>query len=245
MPMENESSGTVGTAGAIREHPVLDLGELSERALAGALQAFEHLAAGDSLEVAVRLQPGSLFFELQNRYGCHFYWWPLERGPFVWRVMLAKAAKHTQWTVASVMGADHYRLHQLWREFECAVDLCQIDAVHDRLSELSLGLSRYIDIEEAVLFPLIEAQTGMGGGLTAAMRLEHREIERAIVQLNRLHLKKDCATIVQIFDKPVEPMAIFRNHYRKEEAVLYPLMDRTFNHAEETELLSLIQAFDM
>jgi len=246
MPTKKESSGKVGTAGAIHKRPVLDLGGLSERERARALRAFERLAPADSLEVAVHQQPGPLFFELQNHYGRHFYWWPLERGPLVWRVMLSKPAHGAQPTVASVMGADHYRLHELWRELEFAVELCQIDAVHRRLGELSLGLRRYIDLEEAVLFPLLEAQTGMNGdGAIGAMRSEHREIERLVDQLDKLRFTRDCATILQTFDQPVEPMALFRSHQRKEEAVLYPLMDRVFSHAEETELLSLIQAFEI
>lgn len=246
MRKKKESSGKVGAAGAIRERPVLDLGELSERERARALQAFGRLAPGDSLEVAVRRQPGPLFFELQNHCGRDFYWWPLERGPLVWRVMLSKPAHRAQPTVASVMSADHYRLHELWREFESASELCQIDAVHHRLGELSLGLRRYIDIEEAVLFPLLEAQTGIDGdGAIGAMRSEHREIERVVDQLDKLRLTRDCATILQAFDQPVEPMALFRSHYRKEEAVLYPLMDMVFSHAEERELLSLIQAFEI
>lgn len=246
MPTKKESSGTGGTARAIRERPILDLGELSERERGRAVQAFERLAPGDCLEVAARRQPGPLFFELQNHYGPGFYWWPLERGPLVWRVMLSKPAHGAQPTVASIMGADHYRLHELWRQFELAVELCQIDAVHRRLGELSLGLRRYIDIEEAVLFPLLEAQTGIDGdGAIGAMRSEHREIEHVVDQLDKLRLKRDCATILQIFDQPIEPMALFRSHYRKEEAVLYPLMDIVFSHAEERELLSLIQAFEI
>ena len=52
------------------------------------------------------------------------------------------------------------------------------------------------------------------------MRSEHREIERVVDQLDKLRLTRDCATILQAFDQPVEPMALFRSHYRKEEAVL-------------------------
>jgi hypothetical protein len=40
-------------------------------------------------------------------------------------------------------------------------------------------------------------------------------------------------------------MALFPSRYLKEEAVLYPFMDRVFSHAEERELLSLIQAFEI
>jgi iron-sulfur cluster repair protein YtfE (RIC family) len=157
-----------------------------------------------------------------------------------------QACAGAQRTVASVMGADQHRLHELWREFEFAVGLCQIDTVHRRLGELSLGLRRYIDIEEAVLFPLLEAQMEMdGGGPTAAMRSEHREIERVVDQLDKLRLTRNCVTILQTFDQPVEPMALFQSHYCKEEAVLYPFIDKVFSHAEQRELLSLIQAFEI
>jgi len=62
---------------------------------------------------------------------------------------------------------------------------------------LSLGLRRYLDIEETVLFPLLEAQTGTDDdGLTAVMRSEHREIERVVYQLGELRLARGCATIL-------------------------------------------------
>ena len=97
-----------------------------------------------------------------------------------------------------------------------------------------------------MLFPLLEAQTAMDGyGPTAAMRSEHREIKRLVDQLDKLRLTRDCAKILQTFDQPVEPMALFRSHYLKEEAILYPFMDTVFSHAEETQLLSLIQAFEI
>lgn len=247
MSRNKESSGVVGAAGAIRKPAVLDLGELSERENALALHAFECLAPGDSLELAARRPLGSLFFPLQNQYGRDFHWWPLERGPLVWRATLSKLAHEANPTIATAMAADHCRLLELWREFEAAVELCYIDVAHCRLGELSLGLRRYIDIEEAVLFPLLEAQTGMSGdsGAIGAMRSEHRKLGRVAEQLDRLRLTRDCATILQIFDQPIEPMALFRSHCRKEEAVLYPLLDLVFGRAEESELLSLIQAFEV
>ena len=84
-----------------------------------------------------------------------------------------------------------------------------------------------------------------GDGSTAAMRSEHRGIERVADQLDKLRLMRDRATIPPAYDQPVEPMALFRSRHRKEEAVLYPLMGRVFRHAETTELLSLIQAFEI
>src|SRR5689334_9811285 len=42
-----------------------------------------------------------------------------------------------------------------------------------------LGSRRYVDIEEALLFSLLEAQTGVRGG-TTTMHAEHKQIERAL-----------------------------------------------------------------
>ncbi|MGC1678462.1 MAG: hemerythrin domain-containing protein [Candidatus Binataceae bacterium] len=246
MLQEKTSSRSVSIENMIREYPVIDLGTLSGCERVQALETFEGIAAGGSFEISARRRLTLLFCELRDRFGAGFYWWPLERGPLVWRVMLAKPAQGAQPTVATVMSADHHRLHKLWCEFESAVELCQIETVHRRLSELSLGLRRYIDIEEVVLFPLLEAQTRRDdGNLTAAMRSQHREIAHLLDQFDKLRLTKDCASILQAFDQPVEPMAIFRNHYRNEEAVLYPLMEKVFSPVEERELLSLIQAFEI
>lgn len=142
------------------------------------------------------------------------------------------------------MGADHLRLCGLWGQLERAAELCQIDRVHRRSAELSLGLRRYIDIEEAVLFPLLEAQTQMSAvSATAPMRAEHGGIERILNELHKLRTTTDCAALLETFDRPVEPMTLFERRCRKKEATLYPLMDIVFNPAEERALLSFLQEF--
>ncbi len=62
---------------------------------------------------------------------------------------------------------------------------------------------------------------------TVTMRSEHREIERMVEQLDEHRLMRDCATILQSFDQLVEPMALFRSHSCKEEAILYTFMDKS------------------
>jgi hypothetical protein len=58
------------------------------------------------------------------------------------------------------------------------------------------------------------------------LALLFREIAHLLDQLDKLRLTTDCGPVLQIFDQAVEPIADFRNHYRKEEAVLYPLMEK-------------------
>jgi iron-sulfur cluster repair protein YtfE (RIC family) len=73
--------------------------------------------------------------------------------------------------------------------------------------------------ENERLFPALEARIGPGGP-TAVMRAEHAEIEGTLLSL-------------QTVDDPAElrrglrhVIAVARDHFRKEEVVLFPLADR-------------------
>jgi uncharacterized protein (DUF2249 family) len=188
MIHHGKQSFTAGGAVPTRhECRVLNLSDLSDQERARALEVFERLLPGDSLEIVAKQRPGRFVTELHARYGTRFYWWPLERGPLAWRATLAKPALDAPATVAAVMGADHLRLCRLWGQLERAAELCQIARVHRRSAELSLGLRRYVDIEEAVLFPLLEAQSQMSAAYaTAPMRAEHGRIERILDELQKL-----------------------------------------------------------
>ena len=235
-----------GAAPMSHERRVLTLDSLSGQGRTRALEAFERLLPGDSLEIVATQRLGQFFAELQADHGTRFYSWPLERGPLVWRAILAKPALDAPATVAAVMAADHLRLCGLWGQLERAAKLCQIDRVHRRSAELSLGLRRYIDIEEAVLFPLLEAQTQMSAAsATRPMRAEHAGIELILEKLQKLRTTTDCTAILETLDRPVEPMTLFERHCRKEEAALYLLMDIVFDPAEEHALLSLLQEFEI
>jgi uncharacterized protein (DUF2249 family) len=227
-------------------HLVLDLGRLFHDERERALDAFARLSPGNSLEIVTEHPAGKLIADLQVRYGSRFYWWPLERGPRAWRAILAKPALDAPATVATAMAADHMRLQQLWARFEHAAGLCRINSVHRYTAELALGLRRYIDIEEAVLFPLLEAQTQTSiAVITERMRKEHRSIRDIADQFDNLRLVIDCAVIRQAFDHSVEPSALLEQHCRREEATLYSLMSTIMNPAEERELMSLFQEFEI
>ena len=246
MRKQKQSFAMRATETTSTQDRVIELSDFSESERSRALQAFGLLPPGDAVEIVTHRRPGRLFAELHGRYGVGFYWWSLERGPSVWRTMLAKPELDAPKTVAEAMRADHQRLDQLWSELEAAVDFCQIDGVQRRLSELSLGLRRYIDIEEGIIFAVLDGQTGADGARhTAPMRLEHREIKNALDHFSMLCSPGNCAAILQAFDHPIDPIRLFRSHCREEEACLYPFMREVFDSAENRELLLLIQAFEI
>lgn len=55
-------------------------------------QLFEHLPAGNSLQLITDHDPRPLRFQLEARHGSRCEWRYLEQGPDVWRVRLRRAA---------------------------------------------------------------------------------------------------------------------------------------------------------
>ena len=61
-----------------------------------------------------------------------------------------------------------------------------------------------------MLFPLLEAQTQMrAANVTAPMRAEHLRIQPILGELYKLRATTYCAAILEMFDRPVEPMTLF------------------------------------
>jgi hypothetical protein len=97
---------------------------------------------------------------------------------------------------------------------------------------------------EVLLFPLLEAQTGAHRA-TTRMRSEHRQIERALDRFDERRRITDRATILQSHEQEVQMRELFESHCHKEEATLYPAMDIAFNPKEKSNLLPVIQAFEI
>ena len=57
------------------------------------LQLFEHLAAGDALQLIVDHDPKPLRYQLEAKHGSRCLWIYLEEGPDVWRVRLQQAPR--------------------------------------------------------------------------------------------------------------------------------------------------------
>jgi hemerythrin-like domain-containing protein len=109
-----------------------------------------------------------------------------------------------------------------------------------------VGLRRYIEFEEALLFPVLEGQTQMtAASFTGPMRTEHREIGRIIDELDKRHTTNHCPTMLEMFDRSAAAMTLFQRHCRREEATIYPFVEMVFSPAEERELLSLLQEFEI
>lgn len=78
--------------------------------------------------------------------------------------------------------------------------------------------------EETLLFPAFEAATGMAGGPTQMMRMEHAQMRDLIEQMQAALT----AQAGDAFSGAAETLLVFmQQHNMKEENILYPMCDRT------------------
>lgn len=123
---------------------------------------------------------------------------------------------------------DHARLDGLFRSFqECKRS--DVPKAMELFAEFRNGLRRHIIWEEEILFPLFESKTGMAhAGPTHVMRMEHRQIEKHLDAIDRMLESGERNT-----DEEEQALLLLLGmHNQKEEAVLYPAIDRSVTDQE-------------
>jgi len=118
------------------------------------------------------------------------------------------------------------------------------EAAHDgrwpqccvELARFAEDIERHFSGEEELLFPAFEAVTGMSGGPTQVMRLEHRQMRELIAQMQAAVGRQDG----EGFAGAAETLLVLmQQHNLKEENILYPMCDRALGAGE---LASALQA---
>ena len=143
------------------------------------METFAGLGPGESFVLVNDHEPRPLLYQFQIEHDGEFEWWPLERGPGAWRVMIEKRENQDpNRTVTDYLQTDHRRLDGILERFQEEVNENKWAEASRDFREFSLGLKRHINAEEEILFPLFEEKTGMhDAGPTAVMRMEHKDIK--------------------------------------------------------------------
>ncbi|MBA3902225.1 MAG: hemerythrin [Rhodocyclaceae bacterium] len=84
-------------------------------------------------------------------------------------------------------------------------------------------LLAHFGVEEEVLFPAFEQQTGMAGGPTQVMRGEHAQMRELLRQMDEALAQKNADG----FGGAAETLLVMmQQHNMKEENILYPMCDQ-------------------
>ena len=144
-------------------------------------------------------------------------------------------------TVTECLTADHRRLDAIVPEVESAAKAGRLEDAASAFARFAEGLDRHIRAEEELLFPAFEEATGLAGGPTQVMRIEHVELRRRMTEISSALGAGDASAALRGLHGLT---ALLSEHNLKEESILYPMTDRAVPQASElaARVRSIVEA---
>lgn len=127
--------------------------------------------------------------------------------------------------LAEHFTTDHRRCDERWAEVEAAVAAGDASSAAAAWQRFERGMRHHFSMEEDVLFPAFEAQTGLhDAGPTVVMRSEHVQMRGVLDQMAAAAERGDYRELV---DQGDALLMLIQQHNAKEEGMLYPMAERT------------------
>lgn len=120
------------------------------------------------------------------------------------------------------MTADHRACDEAWSTVEELAGAEDALGAGRAFAAFERALRRHLDMEEHVLFPAFEAATGMRGGPTAVMRMEHDQMRGVLDQMGQALGNQDLGALLDAGDTL---LMLIQQHNVKEEGMLYPMIE--------------------
>jgi iron-sulfur cluster repair protein YtfE (RIC family) len=140
--------------------------------------------------------------------------------------------------VAGALDGEHAHLARLFQDACDAREQGRLMEAWAGLGEFRRELLRHMRMEEELVFPTFEIRAGLpAAGPTGTMRAEHQDIrcrlEQLVLALEEGHETRELQLSLG---------RMLAAHRRKEEAILYPVLDRLLSTAEVAALVSRLEA---
>ncbi len=118
---------------------------------------------------------------------------------------------------------DHRDCDARWADVEELLDTQDVDAARPAWQKFETGMRRHMAMEEEVLFPALESAARMGGGgPTAVMRMEHKQM---MGLLDQIGAAIESGKAEQAMDIGDTLLMLVQQHNIKEEGMLYPMAE--------------------
>jgi hemerythrin-like domain-containing protein len=120
--------------------------------------------------------------------------------------------------------AEHHKLCD--EDFAAAEDAARKldwDACGRAFARFRQALEAHFGVEEDVLFPEFERRTGMSGGPTRMMRMEHMQMRGLLDQLDAAQSAHDPGSFSGVAETL---LVMMQQHNMKEENILYPMCEQ-------------------
>jgi hemerythrin-like domain-containing protein len=127
-------------------------------------------------------------------------------------------------SLVDYFSADHRRCDGGWEAVETAAEAGDAAATSEYWEHFRQALLRHLAMEEQLLFPAVEAATGMANaGPTQVMRMEHEQMRGVLAQMSAAVEHGD---VDELMDQGDTLNVLIQQHNMKEEGVLYPMAER-------------------
>jgi iron-sulfur cluster repair protein YtfE (RIC family) len=138
-----------------------------------------------------------------------------------------------QLTLSQYFTRDHRNCDAQWAEVEAASEGGGAGNLASAWGRFEQSMRTHMQKEEEVLFPAVEAATGMsGGGPTEVMRSEHNQMRGLLDQMAQAFARGDHD---ELLDQGDTLLMLIQQHNQKEEHILYPMCENALD-AEWTEI---------
>jgi hemerythrin-like domain-containing protein len=141
-------------------------------------------------------------------------------------------------TISNFLSTDHKCCDTLFAAAESAVTSGEWDVATPEFDRFREAMLHHFAMEEEVMFPALEARTGMKQGPTAVMRSEHRQMTELFNRMSDAITRKDVNTYLGDADTL---LIIMQQHNIKEEQMLYQMADSVLAN-EMDELVGRMRA---
>lgn len=126
-------------------------------------------------------------------------------------------------TLHRLLTDDHRYCDDLFATAEQAAGRADWSVAEAAFAHFSQAMEAHFLAEENQLFPAFEAATGMTGGPTAVMRLEHGQMRDLLLEAQRALAAAQGEDFFAVVDTL---LILMQQHNMKEENVLYPMCDQ-------------------
>ncbi|PKL96836.1 MAG: hemerythrin HHE cation-binding protein [Gammaproteobacteria bacterium HGW-Gammaproteobacteria-8] len=135
--------------------------------------------------------------------------------------------------LTEVLTGEHRDCDEHFQKAEALAADGRLEPAREAWQAFEAAMTTHLALEEDSLFPELEQRTGMDGGPTDVMRMEHVQIRALVGQMGQSLASGDLDAFL---DQTENLNILIQQHNMKEEQMLYPMFDQVFG-AQAGELL--------
>lgn len=143
-------------------------------------------------------------------------------------------------SILAVFTEDHERLLALLDELLDVAPDESPSVVFEQLDRFCRSSRLHMAVEDQAVFPRFEEKTGLRTeGPTALLRREHQQIEARLTSIETAF--KHVETVGETLDQVRALRALFEDHRRREEEILFPACDRLLDSDQRHEVVCALR----